>query len=166
MNMVSFGVSGLVLNVRWFPLLGIMLGSSWVWLRLPWSRPLLLIPEVIFAELSSPYAAYMPEMGEWEARAVKQALCHSWLGALVSLEWTAPWSFLIKLRQQNWLPSRGWVPHSQGATLRHARLQIRRAARMLSTVKTTEFRHRDSRWAQVSASISANDKFHVDLPER
>ena len=78
LNIVSFGLSGLIFNIPWFLLLGVMLGSSWLWLKLPLARPLLLIPGVIFAALSSLYAAYMPEMGEWEARAVKQALCNCW----------------------------------------------------------------------------------------
>jgi len=74
----TFGLSQIVLSGIWWIPLGILYLSSLLWLKYSWIRPILVLPGVFFSEFSGAYAACMPEMGEWEARATKQALCYSW----------------------------------------------------------------------------------------
>lgn len=75
---VTFGLALLPLNLVWLLFLGGLLGSSWLWIRAPLSRPILLIPGILWSNVSRWFASLVPEMGDWEARAMKQALCESW----------------------------------------------------------------------------------------
>lgn len=75
---ITFGILLFIMNVIWWPLLGFMLVSSWLWYHVGFSRILLLVPGVFIAEFASAYAGLMPSMGEWDSRATKLAICESW----------------------------------------------------------------------------------------
>jgi hypothetical protein len=64
--------------VLWWPFLGFLLGSSWLWGKVGLSRPVLLLPGVAVAEVASAVVGLMPSMGEWQSRGMKLALCESW----------------------------------------------------------------------------------------
>ena len=74
----TFGLVLLPFTVMWLLLLGLLMATSWLWVRVAFIRPFLLLPGVAFARLAGLYAALMPEMGDWESRATKQALCNVW----------------------------------------------------------------------------------------
>ena len=76
---VTFGLLLIPLSVvLWWPFLGFLLGSSWLWGKVGLSRPVLLLPGVAVAEVASAVVGLMPSMGEWQSRGMKLALCESW----------------------------------------------------------------------------------------
>jgi len=78
LHTLTFGLALLPLYALWFLFLGGVVGSSWLWIKVPVMRPILLVPGILWATVSKWFAACMPEMGEWESRATKQAVCESW----------------------------------------------------------------------------------------
>lgn len=78
LTVLTFGLIMIPLNLIWLAVLGPLLGTSWLWIKVPVSRPVLLLPGVVYAVLAGKVAAFMPEMGEWDSRGAKQALCQSW----------------------------------------------------------------------------------------
>ena len=92
---LTFGLLLFPLSLLWHPFVGVLLSTSWLWIKIPFLRPVLFSPGAIFAGLAGGFAACMPEMGERDARAMKQALCESW-----------PHSFhLLRISQQDRVPS-------------------------------------------------------------
>jgi len=75
---ITFGLLLFPFGIIWWPFLGFLLASSWLWGNIRISRPLLLLPGVFVAELASAYVALIPSMGEWQSRGVKLAICESW----------------------------------------------------------------------------------------
>jgi len=75
---LTFGLPLYIMDIIWWPLIGFMLASSWLWYHLPFLRIILLLPGVLIAEIASHYVGLMPSMGEWDSRATKIALCDSW----------------------------------------------------------------------------------------
>ena len=74
----TLGLVLIPLNLVWLPMVGILFGSSWLWVHVPLTRPVLLVPGVVFANISGLFAAMVPEMGDGEARAMKQAAAGAW----------------------------------------------------------------------------------------
>jgi hypothetical protein len=74
----TFGLALLPFTVMWWALLGLLMATSWLWVKVAFLRPFLLLPGVGVATFAGLYAALMPEMGEWQSRATKQALCNVW----------------------------------------------------------------------------------------
>lgn len=81
--MITFSALLLLLSAIWFPLLGIILGSSWLWLRAPISRPVLILPGVIVAVVSDVYVSLVPDMGEKYQKLLKLGICDSWPYSLI-----------------------------------------------------------------------------------
>lgn len=75
---ITFGLLLVPISIIWWPFLGFMLSSSWLWYHIGFLRVILLVPGVFIAELASNYVGLMPSMGEWDSRAVKLAICESW----------------------------------------------------------------------------------------
>ena len=71
-----------MLSAVWLPFLGFLLGSSWLWLKVPFFRPLLL-PGVIIARLANVYVSLVPKMGEHYQKVLKMTLCDSWPLSLI-----------------------------------------------------------------------------------
>ena len=75
---LTLGIPLILLSALWLPVVGGVVGSSWIWINVPATRPFLLVPGLMWAFLARAFAACTPEMGEWDARATKQAICESW----------------------------------------------------------------------------------------
>ena len=45
----------IILTLVWFPIWGMLVGTSWLWLRYPWNRPFLLLPGIILAIVAAVY---------------------------------------------------------------------------------------------------------------
>lgn len=74
---LTFGLFALVLTAIWLPFLGLLLGTSWLWLKAWPLRPILLIPGVLIATLSHVYVILAPEP-ERDAKWAKLALAEEW----------------------------------------------------------------------------------------
>lgn len=49
---VTSGLALAPLSLLWLPFLGGVLGSSWLWIKVPVMRPILLVPGVLWATVS------------------------------------------------------------------------------------------------------------------
>jgi hypothetical protein len=74
---ITFGVFSLVLSVIWWPLLLLLLGSSWLWLRAWYLRPILLVPGVLVSAVASLYVILAPEP-EKDAKYAKLSIAGEW----------------------------------------------------------------------------------------
>ena len=74
---LTFGLFLLVLAAIWLPLLGLLLGTSWLWLKAWPLRPVLLIPGVLIALLSHVFVILAPEP-ERDVKDAKLALAEEW----------------------------------------------------------------------------------------
>lgn len=81
---LTFGLLLIILSLVWLPLFGLILGSSWLWIKVPLTRPILFLPGVIIAVVSEFYVSLVPDMGEKYQKLLKLGLCDSW-----------PYSFLV-----------------------------------------------------------------------
>lgn len=81
---ISFGTLLMLFSVIWFPFLGILLGSSWLWLKISILRPILLLPGAIIAVVTFFYVSLIPDMGEKYQKVLKLGICDSW-----------PYSYLV-----------------------------------------------------------------------
>ncbi len=75
---ITFGLVLLPLSLVWLPFLGFLIGTSWMWIKIPISRPILLLPGVIIAEIANLYVSLIPDMGEKHQKLVKLGLCDTW----------------------------------------------------------------------------------------
>jgi len=81
---ISFGILLLPLNVIWMAFFAMLLGTSWLWIRAWYLRPLLLVPGVLIAVLADVYVSFVPDMGKKYQKILKMTLCDSW-----------PYSYLV-----------------------------------------------------------------------
>ena len=51
----------MVLDLIWLLVWGMLMGSSWVWLRSPWARPLLILPGIPLAILAHIFVMVDPD---------------------------------------------------------------------------------------------------------
>ena len=97
---VSLPVVGLVIffvfDVPWWFVLGTLLGSSWLWLKVPFLRPFLLLPGILVARVGDIYVSLIPDMGEKYQKVLKMGFCDSW-----------PYTYLVWRRS---LDVRGEIP--------------------------------------------------------
>ena len=75
---ISFGTLLMLFSVIWLPFFGIILGSSWLWLKIPILRPILLLPGVVIAVVVNFYVALIPDMAEKYQKLIKLAICDNW----------------------------------------------------------------------------------------
>lgn len=75
---ISFGTLLMLFSAIWLPFLGILLGSSWLWVNIPILRPILLLPGVVIAVVTDAYVCLIPDMGEKYQKLVKLAICDNW----------------------------------------------------------------------------------------
>lgn len=80
----TFGLLLLPLSALWLLFLGFLMGSSWLWIKIPVSRPLLIIPGVLLATLAGVYVSLVPDMGEKYQKVLKMGMADTW-----------PYSFLM-----------------------------------------------------------------------
>jgi len=85
---LTFGVLLIPLELLWFLLLGILLLLSWLWVKIPPIRLLLVPLGVALASLANIYVSLVPDMGRKYQKAVKAALCGSWPYTLYVLQLT------------------------------------------------------------------------------
>ena len=78
LSTITFGIALLpFLVVLW--LLNIeTVGTSWLWLNVPVSRVLIVIPGVMIAAVQSNYTALLPYSGDWDSRAEDLARAEAW----------------------------------------------------------------------------------------
>jgi len=81
---VTFGILLMILSLVWLPLSGLILGSSWLWIKVPITRPFLFLPGIAVAVVSDVYVSLIPDMGEKYQKLLKLGFCDSW-----------PYSFLV-----------------------------------------------------------------------
>lgn len=74
---LTFGLLLIPLTVLWLPQLGLLVGTSWLWLRVPILRPLLLLPGVLVAVIADTYVALMPDP-EKDSKYAKLTLATEW----------------------------------------------------------------------------------------
>jgi len=74
---ITFGLFSLVLSVIWFPFLWLLLGTSWLWLRAWYLRPVLLVPGVLVSALANIYVMLAPEP-EKDAKYAKLSIAEEW----------------------------------------------------------------------------------------
>ena len=86
---LTFGLALLPFNLIWMLLLGFLLGTSWLYCRLPPLRVPLALVGVPVALLSEVYISCMPSMGDLEARRTKLFLTWMWPYSLDWLGYTA-----------------------------------------------------------------------------
>ena len=75
---LSFGMLLLIFSLVWLPVFALLLGSSWLWLKIPLLRPILLVPGLVIARIGFIYTSLVPDMGEKHQKAIKLALCDQW----------------------------------------------------------------------------------------
>lgn len=68
----------LALSIIWLPLMGLLLATSWLWVKIPILRPILLVPGVLLANVTFAYVSLVPDMGEKYQKVLKLGLCDSW----------------------------------------------------------------------------------------
>ncbi len=74
---LTFGVLYLLLSLIWLPVLGLLLGTSWLWLRAWYLRPVLLLPGVIIAVVADVFVMLAPEP-ERDAKHAKLCIAGEW----------------------------------------------------------------------------------------
>ena len=75
---LTFGLLLFLLSLIWLPIFGLLLGTSWLWLRAWYLRPILIIPGVITAFIGSLYVRFVPDMGEKYQKVLKLGYCDAW----------------------------------------------------------------------------------------
>jgi hypothetical protein len=88
---LTFGLLAVLLTVIWLPLFGLLVLTSWLWIRVAVLRPLLLLPGVVVAVISYVFVALMPDP-ERDAKHGKLALASGW-----------PLTILIMRTDDEWL---------------------------------------------------------------
>ena len=79
LSVVTFGLFMVVLDIVWnVAFLWPLLGTSWLWLRLPWLRVLVVIIGFPHALLAAEYCTLVGSMGDMEARRLKMRLAYTW----------------------------------------------------------------------------------------
>jgi hypothetical protein len=73
----TLGLGYLVLSVIWWPFGALLLGTSWLWFRAWYLRPLLLLPGVIVDLLATIYVMLMPDP-EKDSKYAKLSLVAEW----------------------------------------------------------------------------------------
>jgi hypothetical protein len=73
---LTFGLFALILTVIWLPMWGLLMGSSWLWLKVPPLRPILLVPGVLLALIVDAYVTLAPE--SHDAKWAKLTLAGEW----------------------------------------------------------------------------------------
>lgn len=81
---VTFGLLLLPLRLLWLPFLGFLLGSGWLWVKVPLSRPFLIFPGVLLSAVANIYIAMVPDMGQSYQKQLKMIICNLW-----------PYSYLV-----------------------------------------------------------------------
>ena len=84
LSFISFGLLLLPLSLIWMVFLGFTLGTSWLWIKVPITRPVLIIPGIVIPTLGGIYVSLIPDMGEHFQKHLKMGLTDSW-----------PYSYLI-----------------------------------------------------------------------
>ena len=73
----TFGLLFVVLSIIWWPFFALLLGTSWLWLRAWYLRPILLLPGVIVALLATLYVMLTPDP-EKDAKYAKLSMAEEW----------------------------------------------------------------------------------------
>ncbi|MCH8153121.1 MAG: hypothetical protein IH830_12215 [Planctomycetes bacterium] len=76
---LTFGLLLLPISLVWvIVFLGPLLGTSWLWDKMPLLRLPLAMIGIPLALLASVYVCLMPSMGEFESRYAKLRICWTW----------------------------------------------------------------------------------------
>jgi hypothetical protein len=67
----------LLLTLIWWPFLALLLGTSWLWLRVSYLRPILLVPGVLISTLAHLYVMLAPEP-EKDVKYAKLSIAGEW----------------------------------------------------------------------------------------
>jgi hypothetical protein len=74
---ITFGIFSFILSIIWWPFLMLLLGTSWLWLKAWYLRPILLFPGIIIAFVAHLFVMLMPEP-ERDAKYIKLSLSDEW----------------------------------------------------------------------------------------
>ena len=74
---LTFDLLFVMLSIIWWPFLAFLLGTSWLWLRAWYLRPILLLPGVIVALVADLCVMLMPEP-EKDAKVMKLSMADEW----------------------------------------------------------------------------------------
>ena len=74
---ITIGILALPISFVWSPFNYLLAGSSWLWLRAWYLRPILLIPGLIIAFIGDLYVMLMPDF-ERGSKRTKRAICEEW----------------------------------------------------------------------------------------
>ena len=78
LSAVTFGIGLLpFVLVLWLLNIGTV-GTSWLWINVPQSRLLILLPGVILAGVQSNYTGLLPYSGDWDSRSEDLARAYAW----------------------------------------------------------------------------------------
>ena len=75
---VTFGGASIVFSIVWWPMIVLLLATSWLWIKAWYLRPLLLPPGVALAIVASAFAPLIGEFGETGSRYTKLSLSQEW----------------------------------------------------------------------------------------
>ena len=78
LNACTLGIIVIPFTLAWLVLFGGLLGSSWLWLKVPIFRPILLIPGIVIALIAYFYAHLMPVLGDLPGKWLKLGITSSW----------------------------------------------------------------------------------------
>jgi hypothetical protein len=79
---LTFGLLTIPLTVIWLPLYGLLLGTSWLWLKAWYLRPILMLPGVLVSFVAGAFVMLAPEperAAKWAKLAFAQEWPLSWL---------------------------------------------------------------------------------------
>jgi len=74
---LTFGVLLFVLTLIWWPFFVLLLGTSWLWLRAWYLRPILLVPGVLVSNLANLYITLAPDP-EKASKYAKLSIAEEW----------------------------------------------------------------------------------------
>jgi hypothetical protein len=74
---LTFGLLAILLTMIWLPLYALLLGTSWLWLKAWYLRPLLILPGVLVSFVADVFVMLAPEP-EKGVKWAKLALAHEW----------------------------------------------------------------------------------------
>jgi hypothetical protein len=74
---MTFGLLLVILTIIWWPFLMLLLGTSWLWLKAWYLRPILLFPGILIAFISHLYIMLIPEPQK-DAKYSKLSISDEW----------------------------------------------------------------------------------------
>lgn len=78
LTVLTFGILAWLTTAIWLVFLMPLIATSWLWMKIPIIRIVLLVPGILLARAAGIIACIFPSMGEWSSRKMKIDLCDIW----------------------------------------------------------------------------------------